>query len=598
MRNSPGAEHELPHTIPGFVWHFAKLQKWKFLALLVLIMADGIQYSFWPYLNKLVVDAFSAYLAAGAGEARLLYALGPVIALYFGMKLLGMAIFRTIKAVQGRAYPKLKTAIRLTMIARTESQPYSFFANHFAGNLMNKINDLGSAAGDIIKRSYDTLFIVLFILASFALFLTAHWAFVVIASVWIVIQLSLCAWRMKAWNRMSFRTSEAHNIATGHAVDSITSYSSVKAFAGEKLEIRFLKPFYLDKEKKNVKECLVVNRDWIVFTLIGLAVLYAPAVYMICRLFPAGAMSVGDVVFVLTCLERIHERIFSLSDKLADFSEQWGIMDQAMWIATSPVSIKDAKGARPLRVSGAAIEFRNTAFKYEWRRTALFRNFSLDVAPGEKLGIVGQSGSGKSSIMHLLLRYFDVNAGAILIDGQDIRKVTQESLHRQIAFVSQDTALFHRSILDNIRYGRPDATEAEIFAAAKKAYVHGIIMAMPDKYDSPAGDRGSNLSGGQRQRVAIARAILKDSPILLLDEATSALDSETELEIQKSLEALMRERTTIAIAHRLSTLRNMDRIIVLSKGRIAEEGSHRSLLAKKGLYARFWSMQSGGFIGH
>jgi ATP-binding cassette subfamily B multidrug efflux pump len=282
---------------------------------------------------------------------------------------------------------------------------------------------------------------------------------------------------------------------------------------------------------------------------------------------------------------------------LAEVTDDYATIKQNVHTIYQPFTVVDAKAARPLRATAGKIDIQLVDFRYPEASRYTFKGLKLHIKPGQKVGLVGHSGAGKSTLMSLLLRFYDVQKGRIEIDGQNIAKVTQQSLRRQMVMVPQDTALFNRSILENIRYGRPEATEAEVIEAAKKAHAHAFIEKLPKGYDSKVGERGVKLSGGQRQRIAIARAFLSAPKIVLLDEATSALDSESEVAIQKSLTSLMKGRTVIAIAHRLSTLRQMDRIVVMDEGKIVEDGTHAQLLKKKGsIYARLWQLQKDGFI--
>ena len=587
----------IPQTIPAFIWHFARRYKWACGSIFVLTMLRGAITVFWPYSAKMIIDAFVGFANGGDPIGRLAAHIWPVIAVYFSVYALSIAVNRAVKFLASIYMPELITSVKTGVLARVQSQSYSFFINHFAGNVVNKVNDLGNETRNLLKHLWHICEISVFIAVSFAAFASVRWQFTAACFAWGACYLGYCFARMRVWNRLSEESGEAGSVLTGRVIDSVSNYITVKSFAGEKPERALLMPFFLDRQRKSRKAALTMNIDYMFLSIFTLLFLYAPVFYMVFRFYAAGTIGVGDIIFVVTAVDYTQEKVVQLSDVMAEFSESLGVMRQAMWVVSSPIEIKDGPGAKALRVRRAGIEFRNVGFRYESRKDALFNDFSLSIKPGEKIGLVGHSGAGKSSIVHLLLRYFDVSSGALLIDGQDISKATQESLRRAIAFIPQDTSLFHRTIYDNILYGRPDAVRSEVLAAAKKAYAHELILATPRGYESLVGDRGIKLSVGQRQRIAIARAILKDAPILILDEATSALDSETELGIQKSLEALMKGRTTIAIAHRLSTLRNMDRIIVLDQGRIAEEGTHKSLLAKKGLYARLWAMQSNGFIG-
>jgi ABC-type multidrug transport system fused ATPase/permease subunit len=308
----------------------------------------------------------------------------------------------------------------------------------------------------------------------------------------------------------------------------------------------------------------------------------------------AGAMSVGDIVLVIAIIFRIEGQLQSLGSNFNKFAETWGEISESLEEIIEPHEIPDKPGALNLRIASADITFESMTFGFQGQE--VFKDLSLTIPSGQRVGLVGRSGAGKSTLIRLLMHHHDVQAGTIKIGGIDIASVTQESVRRAISIVPQEPLLFHRTIRENISYGKPDASEAEIIEAAKQAQAHEFIQRLSQGYESMVGERGVKLSGGERQRIAIARAILKSAPVLLLDEATSALDSESEVEIQKALQSLMEGKTVIAIAHRLSTLRQMDRIIVLDRGQITEEGTHDELVAKGGIYSELWQHQAGGFI--
>ncbi|MBX9620427.1 MAG: ATP-binding cassette domain-containing protein [Alphaproteobacteria bacterium] len=306
-------------------------------------------------------------------------------------------------------------------------------------------------------------------------------------------------------------------------------------------------------------------------------------------------ITVGDIVVIFNTSWNIIISLWWASIELPNAFKEIGICRQALTLLQVPVSLVDAPGAKDIAVKEGKIQFQKVHFQYG-KSTALFTNKSVLIQPGQKIGLVGFSGSGKSTFVNLILRLFDISSGQILIDGQDIAKVTQDSLRKSIALIPQDPTLFHRTIIENIRYGRPEASDEEVIVAAQRAHAHEFIMTLSEGYHTLVGERGVKLSGGQRQRIAIARAILKDAPILILDEATSALDSVTEALIQESLSHLMEGRTTIVVAHRLSTLLDMDRLLVFDQGKIVEDGSHAALVKKEGLYKTLWSAQVGGFL--
>ena len=307
-------------------------------------------------------------------------------------------------------------------------------------------------------------------------------------------------------------------------------------------------------------------------------------------------MNIGDIAFVLSAFSSITVSFTNMNRLIQNYSEASAIATVAWEKLNAPINVADKQNARDMKLKSAPeIDFENVTFAYGER--GVLKNFNLHIKPGEKIGLVGLSGAGKTTICSLILRMYDVAGGAILVNGADIRDVKQDSLRQNISFVPQESVLFNRSILENIRYARPTASRKEVIAAARRAHIHDFVMSLKDGYDTMVGNRGIKLSGGQRQRIAIARALLKDAPILILDEATSALDSQNEMFIQKSLKMVMHKKTTIAIAHRLSTLRNMDRIVVMSHGHIVESGSHSALLRQGGAYKKLWDMQTNGFIG-
>jgi ATP-binding cassette subfamily B multidrug efflux pump len=313
-----------------------------------------------------------------------------------------------------------------------------------------------------------------------------------------------------------------------------------------------------------------------------------------------GAIEVGAIAMVLPLTLQLTNMSRQIAMRITEIFEDVGVVQEGMITIAQPLQLPDPANARPLTVSAGRIDFKNVNFGYG-RDAGVLQNFNLTIHPGEKIGLVGRSGAGKSTVVNLLLRFFHLEGGAILIDGEDISGLTQESLRAQISVVTQDTSLLHRSIRENIRYGRPQASEEDILRAAKLAHAHDFVLDLEDwngrrGYDAHVGERGVKLSGGQRQRIAIARVILKDAPILVFDEATSALDSEVEAAIQSSLGTLMAGKTVIAIAHRLSTIAQMDRLIVLEHGRVVEQGSHRELIAQDGDYAALWRRQAGGFL--
>lgn len=328
---------------------------------------------------------------------------------------------------------------------------------------------------------------------------------------------------------------------------------------------------------------------------VSIILLLSAMMFGLVYMYSKGLVTVGDFAFVISLSISMFFNLWYIASQFVQFAEHLGKCSQALTIIIAPHEIVDAPDAKTLIVTSGNITFNNVTFNYK-RNNNLFENKHVEISAGTKVGLVGFSGSGKTTFVNLILRFFDIESGKITIDGQDIAKVTQDSLRKQISLIPQDTSLFHRSLMDNIRYGRLDATDEEVIEASKRAHCHEFISVLPEGYNALVGERGVKLSGGQRQRIAIARAMLKNALILILDEATSALDSVTEKQIQEGLHELMKGRTTIVIAHRLSTLSEMDRILVFDKGHIIEDGTHEELLKLKGHYARMWNMQAGGFL--
>jgi ATP-binding cassette subfamily B multidrug efflux pump len=393
--------------------------------------------------------------------------------------------------------------------------------------------------------------------------------------------------------------SDTRSMLTGRILDTYTNIVTVKLFARARDEDAYVREA-IDQHTGRFHESLRLNTLFALALILLNALLITGTGALAIYLWAHGQVTVGTVAMALPMTTQIVSASGWVAWQVTGIFENIGVVQEGMMTIARPHTLVDKDDAPDLKVAHGEVRFDDVTFGYG-RDSGIIEGFSLDVKPGEKIGLVGRSGAGKSTLVNLLLRFFDVEGGRILIDGQDIATVTQESLRSQISVVTQDTSLLHRSIRDNIRYGKPGATDEEIEAAAKLAHAHDFVMELEDLhgrrgYDAQVGERGVKLSGGQRQRIAIARVILKDAPILVLDEATSALDSEVEAAIQSSLGTLMRGKTVVAIAHRLSTIAQMDRLVVLDRGRIVEQGNHESLLRAGGHYAALWRHQSGGFI--
>jgi len=496
--------------------------------------------------------------------------------------------------------PSLSNLILSRLHRHTLGQAVTFFDNDFAGRISQKQMQAARAATDLMVDMIHTVaFALASVIGSVILLLTIDLRSAALLTIWVIAYIGMIRYFMPLIRKKSKGRAAARAMVTGQVVDTITNIKTVKLFAHDAHEDRAA----IDAMGKYWGTA--VNYGWLSasfrFWLMALGGLLPILLVGVTLYFwSVGTATPGEIAAAGAISLRLSQMTGWVSFTLMGMYSNVGELEDAMHTLSPPHKLVDASNATALSAESGAIDLRNVSFSYGGGPGGL-DNVNLAVAPGEKLGLVGASGAGKSTLVALLLRLYDTEEGAVLIDNQDVRNVTQESLRRQIAMVTQETAMFNRSAHDNIRYGKPDATREEIEVAAGQAEAHDFILTLKDHmgregYDAHLGERGVKLSGGQRQRIAIARAILKDAPILVLDEATSALDSEVEASIQHALESIMDGKTVIAIAHRLSTLARMDRIIVLDAGRVVEEGTHDDLLAKNGLYARYWNRQSGGFI--
>ena len=482
----------------------------------------------------------------------------------------------------------------------TLGQNIGFFDDDFAGRIAQKQMQAARAVTDIASELINVVaFALASLLGSFALLIAIDWRVAVGFLVWLVLYFAVISWFLPRVRKRSAGRAGARAMVSGQVVDTITNIKTVKLFAHADHEDRAalgaMKTF---RERALEFGYLAAGFRLTLMTLAGLlpVVLLGGTIV----LWQRGMASEGDIVAAGAVAIRIAQMTGWVSFSLMAIYSNVGEVEDGMKTLTPPVRLEDEPGAQKFEDVKGRIEMRDLGFAYG-REAGGVERINLTIESGEKLGIVGASGAGKSTLVSLLLRLYEAEQGQVLIDGLDLREATQESLRRNIGMVTQETAMFNRSARDNILYGRPDATEADVVAAAERAEAHAFILDLEDHrgrrgYDAHLGERGVKLSGGQRQRIALARAILKDAPILVLDEATSALDSEVEAAIQSALTRVMEGKTVLAIAHRLSTLTEMDRIIVLDQGRIVESGNHKALLAENGLYARYWQRQSGGFL--
>lgn len=480
-------------------------------------------------------------------------------------------------------------------------QSVSFFQDDFAGRVATKVMQTSLAVRETVMKLLDVLmYILVYFISMLVLIAQADYRLVLPMLGWLAGYIAIQLYFVPRLRRISEEQADARSTMTGRIVDSYTNISTVKLFAHNQRELSYAKESmngFLATVHKQMR--MVTGLNVCVQSLNYLLAFVIAAVAI--GLWLGSAISVGAIAIAVSLALRLNGMSQWIMWEVSALFENIGMVADGMGTLSKPLTIQDKDGAKPLSISNGDIHFDQVAFHYGKEDISVIDALDLHIKPGEKVGLVGRSGAGKSTIVNLLMRFHDVEQGAIKIDGQVISDVQQESLRAGIGMVTQDTSLLHRTVRENLMYGRPDATEEEMISAAKRAEAHEFILGLTDPYgntgyDAMVGERGIKLSGGQRQRIAIARVLLKNAPILVLDEATSALDSEVEAAIQHSLYRLMEGKTVIAIAHRLSTIAAMDRLIVLDKGAIVEQGSHSELIQQGGIYAKLWSHQSGGFI--
>ncbi|WP_172327716.1 ATP-binding cassette domain-containing protein [Mangrovicoccus sp. HB161399] len=583
----------------------------------------------WAYLRelsrpfrKVFAWAFATAILVAAVEIWLIGYMGRVVDLLgttspaelwaaHGAELIAMAVFLVtlrpalqwlnVALLNNGVMPNYGTLFRWRAHRHVLRQSVGWFENDFAGRIANRIMQAPPAAGEAVFQIFDALtFATAYVIGAAVLLADADARLFLPLAAWFVAYLSLVRWTVRRIGPASKASSDARSAVTGRVVDSYTNIQSVKLFAHHSGELDYAKEAIERARTTLAAEMRLFTIMDVVLTFLN-GFLVLGVVGWAIWLWAQGAASVGVVAAASALTLRLNAMTGWIMWAVSNFFQSLGVVAEGLETISQPVTLTDRPGAPGLQLADGRIAFRGVSHHYGKGAGGLDR-IALEIAPGEKIGLVGRSGAGKSTLVKLLLRFYDPEGGRIEIDGQDIAAVTQDSLRRQIGMVSQESSLLHRSVRDNILYGRPDATEAEMEQAAQKAQAQEFIPGLMDAagrrgYDAQVGERGVKLSGGQRQRIALARVILKDAPILVLDEATSALDSEVEAAIQDTLYGMMEGKTVIAIAHRLSTIAHMDRILVLDGGRIAEAGSHAELLAQGGLYAGFWSRQSGGFLG-
>ncbi len=577
-------------TLFSFFWQFARLQKWKFFLIFSLSLVWALDATLWPYLLRLIIDTFTHY---DANRFAAWSALKWLLLAGFSLWVLVEFCFRTRDFLQAIALPKLEADIRMRMFDHIQHHSPKYFNENFAGSLSNKISDMTTQITSIVQNVILFIPAIATCLLSILFFIQVNGLFALILGGWITVHFIICFICTKKCVDYSNIHGEARSTLVGKIVDSFTNNFAVNLFFRFRFEKERIAHFQKEEQDKNYQSKRYIA--WM-FTILSIVFIVGGVVLNGFMIFywMKGGISTGEAIQIFNTSWNVTLVIWFAGEVIPQFYQSVGIANQALTVMHAPQDVLNIPQAQSLVVNKGEIIFENVSFQYGDKM--LFANKDVFIRGGEKVGLVGYSGAGKSTFVNLILRFYPLAHGRILIDGQNIAHVTLDSLRKQVTLIPQDPLLFHRSLEDNIHYGRLEASQEEVREVATYAHCDEFIRKRPQGYASLVGERGTKLSGGERQRIAIARAMLTGASILILDEATSALDSVTENYIQESLERLMQNRTSLVIAHRLSTLAKMDRILVFHQGKIVEEGNHLELMSEGGHYAQMWQMQAGGFL--
>jgi len=587
-----------PNQVFPFYLYYLK-QVWPSFAALLFVglFAALIEVALFSYLSRIIdlaqgtpnVDFFKEHGLELAWMAVVALVLRPI---FVGLH--DLLVHQTLS-------PGMTSLILWQNHSYVLKQSLNFFQNDFAGRIAQRIMQTGNSLRDSSVQAVDALWhVLIYAISSLVLFAEADWRLMIPLLAWIAAYVGALYYFVPRVKERSVISSDARSKLMGRIVDGYTNITTLKLFAHTNFEQQYAKEAIQEQtHKAQMAGRVVTSMDVVITAMNGLLIVGTTGLAL--WLWTQSLISVGAIALATGLVIRIVNMSGWIMWVVNGIFENIGMVQDGLQTIAQPVSVTDREHAKSLAVNTGEVRFEHVDFHYG-KKSGVIGDLNLNIKPGEKIGLIGPSGAGKSTLVNLLLRLYDVQAGQILIDGQNIAEVSQESLRERIGMITQDTSLLHRSIRDNLLYGKPDATDEELWAAVHKARADEFIPLLSDAegrtgFDAHVGERGVKLSGGQRQRIAIARVLLKDAPILIMDEATSALDSEVEAAIQESLETLMQGKTVIAIAHRLSTIARMDRLVVLENGQIAETGSHAELLAHGGLYARLWQHQTGGFVG-
>lgn len=582
---------QLPKTLFAFIWYFLQTFKPAVIMFGLLALAAGLWSPFNSILIKNVIN-----LLPQIHDNEPFVLLIPVGLIVLNFIVFDIMTWRGMTYIRSKFMPIIINRIIGQSMTHVLGQSYLFFQDNLSGKISKKITNLADGT-EAILMSVAPNFLKGTSLLLTAL-ITAYFVnpiFFLILIIWFVFFTGVSVVMSKKFIILSNAQAAAESIVVGELVDTVSNQNNVRLFSRRSYEnIRMIPFFYAQQQTYQHTYFYAFVMHFIQGAMI--ATMIGASAYFLVQLYTKNLVTIGDFALIFGLTMEAGHMMWLIMSEFDAFNKAAGKCKQSLYALMKPVEVKNKPNAKRLQVQGGQISFNNVRFEHKGT-DAIFQNKSIEIKAGQKVGLVGYSGSGKSTFVNLILRLYDVTDGAIHIDGQDIRDVSQDSLHEHITMIPQDPSRFHRSIMDNIRYGKIDATDEDVIQASKKAHAHDFIVKLPQSYNSVVGERGAKLSGGQRQRIALAGAILKNAPILILDEATSQLDSVTEALIKDSLWGLMHNKTTLIIAHRLSTLLHMDRVLVFDQGRIVEDGTHDELLAKGHLYKILWDAQVNGFLG-
>lgn len=580
-----------PQTLTRFIFNLIKPYKLYLFIFAFVGLFWAIINTMLPYVLKIIIDKAVLF---HSDKTDSFAHIQPYIFLYISLWIALCLDMRLLDWIKLRFFPSVRQDSMAKMFAYLSQHSHHYFQNNFAGSLINRVIDMQSGVIEILTILDDVYAQILGLVIAVTILLLIHPIFAIIIVAWVITFLIITFLFLKPIQNLSHDFALARSSVVGKMVDSISNIVNVRLFAKHQYENHYIGQSISDavqKDRSMLTKIIHMRMLWDV----SIVALVGINLWTLGKMYSQNLVTIGDFSFIITLSISILWNLWFIAGQFVSFSERVGTCRQALTVMNSVHDIVDLPNAKPIKIQHGEIEFKDVSFHYN-EGAKLFRNKSILIPAGQKIGLVGFSGSGKSTFVNLILRLFEVESGSITIDKQNINDVTQDSLRENIALIPQDISLFHRTLMENIRYGCANASDAAVFEASKKAHCHEFISELTEQYQSMVGERGIKLSGGQRQRIAIARAILKNAPILILDEATSALDSVTEKYIQEALHHLMRGKTTIVIAHRLSTLSEMDRVLVFDNGRIIEDGTHEQLIQLNGHYAKMWHMQAGGFL--